>query len=128
MDVLANLVQSAPPTDKSLPSFTGGFSGFCYVLYSTLPSAAPQILHCVEGVLGSNPGNVMTLALAVRRCNHSARSHPSLPIVIPLLYPPDHVSHPLEMSCSQKLPYALIYSTWPVTYVQTFFFTGWCIL
>jgi hypothetical protein len=36
MDVLANLVQSAPPTDKSLPSFTGGFSGFCTVLYSTL--------------------------------------------------------------------------------------------
>ncbi len=50
-----------------------------YVLYSTLLHLPPLRFHCVGGCWDETlQRTVATSALAVRRSNHSARSHPCL--------------------------------------------------
>jgi hypothetical protein len=49
--------------------------GFLKILYSTLLNVPPFRFHCVRGC-GIKPRTIATFALAVRRSNQSARSHP----------------------------------------------------
>jgi hypothetical protein len=53
----------------------GDFWIFCFVLYSTLLHLPPSDTTVSEDA-GIEPRTVATLALAVRRSNHSARSRP----------------------------------------------------
>ncbi len=61
----------------------GFFVGFLYVLYSTLLHLLPLIFQPVSPDAGVEPSTIATLVLAVGGSNHSARSHPS---VVLLLY------------------------------------------
>ncbi len=62
---------------------------FLYVLYSTLLHLLPLRFHCVgaseyAGII--EPRTVAVFALAVRRSNHSARSHPPQNIIIIIMF------------------------------------------
>jgi hypothetical protein len=59
-------------------SIKGGIFGFFlfYVQYSTLLHLPPLRFHCVGEDAEIELRTVVTTALAVRRSNHSARSHP----------------------------------------------------
>jgi hypothetical protein len=60
----------------------GIFWIYFYVRYLTLLHLPLLRFHGVGSMLGSNPRTVTTTALAVRRSNHSARSHPTLFVVV----------------------------------------------
>jgi hypothetical protein len=70
-----------------------------YVQYSTLLHLPPHRFHCVGENAGIEPRTVATTALAIRRSNNSARSHPHSARSHPLtarFHPHSARSHPLS--------------------------------
>jgi hypothetical protein len=73
------VLEPPPNLEKEIEEAKGTYILFIFfsTLFKTASCTAPQI-SLRQRMLGSNPDTVATSALAVRRSNRSARSHPQL--------------------------------------------------
>ncbi len=127
MHVLADLVTGRLHWHTTWPSIPMGFFMYfnqhCFI-------CSPSDSTLCRRMLGSNPGTVMTLALALRRCNHSAIDLIHLYLLLFHCFTHHQIMYHTPWKCLavKNLPSALIYMASHLFVDFFFFFMDWCIL